>query len=123
MLLEMSSCILSVVFSEKSEIEFFLTTAENNCFRICIFIEEISYLIRNHQDFDIVIIRISSAEELKIESSSVTAECNHFEECIFIEKSSKISDFEIKINLIVKFSRLMSTFSYSIFRAFFTIAK
>src|SRR5436190_9079951 len=123
MLSKMSSYILSIVFSEKSEIESFLITAEDNCFEICIFVEKISHLIRNHQNFDIVIIEILSAEELKIEFSSVTTEHNHFEECIFIEKSSEISDSEMKINLIVKFSRLMSTFFCSIFRAFFIITK
>ena len=68
-------------------------------------------------------IEVLSAEELKIEFSSVTAECNYFEECIFIEESSEISDSEMKVNLIIKFSRLMSTFLCSIFRMFFMIIK
>ena len=68
-------------------------------------------------------IRILFAEELKIEFLSVTAEHNHFKEHIFIKKSFEISDFEMKINMIVEFFKLMSTFFHSIFRAFFTIAK
>src|SRR5438034_10852773 len=119
MLLKTLSCILLIIFSEKSEVESFLTTAENNCFRICIFIEKISHLIKNHQNFDVIMIRISSTEKLKIEFSSITVECNYFEECIFIKESSEISDSEMKVNLIIEFSKLMSTFSHSIFRAFF----
>src|SRR5947207_4710828 len=115
MLLEMSSCILLIVFSEKSEIEFFLITAENNCFEICIFIEKISHLIRNYQNFDVVMIEILSAKELKIEFSSITIECNCFEECIFIEESFEILSFEMKVNLIVKFFKLINTFFCSIF--------
>src|SRR5438034_10021568 len=98
----MSFYILLIVFSEKSEIEFFSITTEDNCFKICIFIEKIFHLIRNYQDFDIVVIRISSAEKLKIESSSVITECNYFEEHIFIEKSSEILNSKIKVNLIVE---------------------
>src|SRR5436190_1828400 len=109
MLSEMSYCILLIISSETSEIESFLTTTENNCFRVCIFIEEISHLIRNCQNFDVVVIRISSAEELKIESSLVIAEHNYFEEHIFIEESSEILNSEMKINLIIKFSRSVST--------------
>ena len=123
MLSETSSCILLIVFSEKSEIEFFSVITEDNCFRICIFVEKIFYLIKNHQDFDIIMIRISFAEKLKIESSSVITECNHFKKHIFIKKSSEISDSEMKINLIVKFSKSMSTFFCSIFRTFFMITK
>src|SRR5436190_8588258 len=121
MLSKTSSCIMSIIFSEKSEIEFFSITIKDNCFKICIFIEKIFYLIRNCQNFDVVVIRILSAEELKIESSLITAEYNHFEEHICIEKSSEISDSEMKINLIVEFSKLINTFFCSIFRAFFTI--
>ena len=68
-------------------------------------------------------IKILFAEELKIESSSVTAEHNHFEEHIFIEKLSEISDSEMKINLIIEFSKLMSIFFHSIFKIFFMITK
>ena len=123
MLSKISSYILLVVFSEKSEIEFFLITAENNCFEICIFIKEIFYLIENCWNFDVVMIEILFAEELKIEFSSITTKCNCFEECIFVEELSEISNFEMKINLIVEFSKLINTFSHSIFRTFFIIIK
>ena len=123
MLSKMLSCILLIVFSEKSEIKSFLTTAEDNCFRICISVEEISHLIKNHQNFDVVMIEILFAEELKIESSSIITECNCFEEHIFVEESSEISDSEMKINLIVEFSRSISIFFHSIFKVFFTITK
>ena len=68
-------------------------------------------------------IRILFAEELKIEFSSVTIKHNHFEEYIFIEESSEILSSEMKINLIIEFSRLMSTFLCSIFGVFFIITK
>ena len=68
-------------------------------------------------------IKILFVEKLKIESSSVTTEHNCFEKCIFVEKSSEISDSEMKINLIIKFSKSISTFSHSIFRMFFMIIK
>ena len=119
----MSSCILLVIFSEKSEIESFLTTTENNCFEVCISVKEISHLIKNCWDFDIIIMRILSAKKLKIEFSSIITEYNYFEKCIFIKESSEISDSEMKINLIVEFSKSISTFFCLIFRAFFMIAK
>ena len=96
---------------------------KGNCFEVCIFVEEVFHLIKNYQDFDIIIIRISFIKELKIESLLIIAEHSCFEECIFIKELFKILNSEMKVDLIIKFFKLVDIFFYLISRVFFIIIK
>ena len=112
-----------VVSPEKSKIEFFSTIIKDNYFKVYIFVKEIFHLIGNRRDFGVIMIKISFIKELKIEFSLIIIKCNRFKERIFVEELFKILGFKMKVNLIVKFSKLMNIFPHLISRAFFTIVK